>query len=129
METFIASAYAQSGGEAGGGLLGLLPLVLIFVLFYFLLIRPQQKRTKKHKEMVESLQTGDEVVTNGGTLGIVTELDNNFIHLEVAKDVLIQVQRHAVAQVVPEGSYKRISSGSAKPKGGSKKKLSADQDD
>ena len=107
MEFFISSAFAQSGGEAGGGLLGLLPLVLIFVLFYFLLIRPQQKRTKKHKEMVESLQIGDEVVTNGGTLGVIANLDANFIGLEVADRVCIQVQRHAVAQLMPEGSFKR----------------------
>ncbi len=124
MEFFISSAFAQSGGDAGGGLLGLLPLVLIFVLFYFLLIRPQQKRTKKHKEMVESLQIGDEVVTNGGTLGVIANLDANFIGLEVADRVCIQVQRHAVAQLMPEGSFKRGSDGQSKPKSrsGAKKK-------
>ncbi len=110
MELLISSAYAQSGGDAGGGLLGLLPLVLIFVLFYFLLIRPQQKRTKKHKEMVGALEMGDEVATNGGTVGRVVEVDENFIQLEIAKGVAVQVQRLAVAQLLPEGSYKMSAS-------------------
>ena len=126
MDIFISSALAQSGGETGGGLLSLLPLILIFVLFYFLLIRPQQKRTKKHKEMVASLQPGDEVVTNGGTLGVITDVDTNFIRLEVADRVEIQVQRHAVAQIMPEDSYKRSERGEPKPKGGKKKKLPKD---
>ncbi len=121
MEIFISSAYAQSGGDAGGGLLGLLPLVLIFVLFYFLLIRPQQKRTKKHKEMVEALEVGDEVVTNGGTLGVIASVDANFIGLEVSDGVRIQVQRHAVAQIMPEGSYTRDAVTGSKSKGGKKK--------
>ena len=123
MDMFISSAFAQSGGEAGGGLLSFLPLILIFVLFYFLLIRPQQKRTKKHKEMVESLQPGDEVVTNGGTLGVITGVETSFVRLEVAENVEVQVQRHAIAQIMPEDSYEPRKRSDSKPKGKSKKKL------
>ncbi len=108
MNFFISDALAQSGEQAGGGLISLIPLVLIFVLFYFLLIRPQQKRTKKHKEMVGALQVGDEVVTNGGAVGRISNLDENFIQLEIATSVVIQVQRHAIAQLMPDGTYKAI---------------------
>ena len=105
MSFFISDALAQSGDQSGG-YLSLVPLVLIFVLFYFLLIRPQQKRTKKHKEMVGALQVGDEVVTNGGTLGKITSADVNFVGLEVASGVVIQVQRQAVAQLMPQDTIK-----------------------
>jgi len=108
MNLFISDAFAQgAGAPAGGGLISLLPLVLIFVLFYFLLIRPQQKRAKQHKDMVAALQKGDEVVTNGGTLGKVTDVGDNFVTLEVATDVNIKVQRHAVAQIMPKGTVKK----------------------
>ncbi len=105
MSFIISDALAQSGDQSGG-YLSLVPLVLIFVLFYFLLIRPQQKRTKKHKEMVGALQVGDEVVTNGGTLGRITSADVNFVGLEVASGVVIQVQRQAVAQLMPQDTIK-----------------------
>ena len=106
MSYFVSDAMAQAGDAGGSGLLSLLPLILIFVLFYFLLIRPQQKKAKQHKEMVASLREGDEVVTNGGTLGVIKALDNNFINLEVAPNVVVKVQRPAVAQLVvmPEGT-------------------------
>lgn len=124
MNMFISDALAQTGGQgAGGGLLSLLPLVLIFVLFYFLLIRPQQKRTKKHKEMVESLQVKDEVVTGGGLLGQIVSLDDNFVGMEVAKDVIVKVQRHAVTQTMPEGTY----STAAKSSKGKKREKIADE--
>ncbi len=107
MEYLVSDALAQADGAAGGsGLLSLLPLVLIFVLFYFLLIRPQQKRTKQHKQMVSELQVSDEVVTNGGTLGKITSIDDNFVYLEVASGVVVQVQRHAVAQSLPKDTVK-----------------------
>ena len=121
MSFFISDALAQSG-EQSGGYLSLIPLVLIFVLFYFLLIRPQQKRTKKHKEMVGALQVGDEVVTNGGTLGRITSADVNFVGLEVASGVVIQVQRQAVAQLMPQDTIK------TKPKPAPKKKRIAKSD-
>ena len=109
MEYLVSDALAQADGGAGGsGLLSLLPLVLIFVLFYFLLIRPQQKRTKQHKQMVSELQVSDEVVTNGGTVGKITSLDDNFVYLEVASGVVVQVQRHAVAQSLPKDTVKHM---------------------
>lgn len=106
MNFFISDAWAQIGGGGDGGLLSLLPLVLIFVLFYFLLIRPQQKRTKQHKEMTAAVAKGDEVITNGGTLGKVIQVDENFITLEVADGVNIKVQRQAVQLMMPKGTYK-----------------------
>ncbi len=102
MNFFISDAFAQGGG--GSGYLGLLPMVLIFVVFYLLLIRPQQKRAKQHKQMVAELSKGDEVVTNGGTLGVITAVDENFITLEVANGVRIKVQRMAIAQMMPKGT-------------------------
>ena len=108
MSFFISDAYAQAaGGAQGGGLISLLPLIVIFVIFYFLLIRPQQKRAKQHREMVAALKKGDEVATNGGLLGKITSTDDNFVELEVAKNVTVKVQRHAVAQMLPKGSAKQ----------------------
>ena len=105
MDFLISDAYAQVGGEAGGSLFSLLPLVVIFVLFYFLLIRPQQKRAKQHKEMVTALSKGEEVVTNGGLLGKVIEGDDNFITVEISSGLNVKVQRQAVSQVMPKGTY------------------------
>ena len=105
MNFLISDAWAQAGGDAGGGLFSLLPLVVIFILFYFLLIRPQQKRAKQHKEMVTALKKGEEIVTNGGLLGKVTDLDDNFITLEIDGDLNVKVQRQSVAQVMPKGTY------------------------
>ena len=105
MDFLISDAFAQAGGDAGGSLFSLLPLVVIFVLFYFLLIRPQQKRAKQHKEMVAALSKGEEVVTNGGLLGKVTDVDDNFISLEISSGLIVKVQRQAVSQVMPKGTY------------------------
>ena len=105
MDFLISDAFAQAGGEAGGSLFSLLPLVVIFVLFYFLLIRPQQKRAKQHKEMVAALSKGEEVVTNGGLLGKVTDVDDNFISLEISSGLTVKVQRQAVSKVMPKGTY------------------------
>ena len=105
MNFLISDAWAQAGGDAGGGLFSLLPLVVIFILFYFLLIRPQQKRAKQHKEMVTALKKGEEIVTNGGLLGKVMDLDDNFITLEIASGLNAKVQRQSVAQVMPKGTY------------------------
>ncbi len=109
MDFFVTTALAQDAGAAAPGgslLMQLLPLVLIFVVFYFLLIRPQTKRAKEHKEMVGKLQSGDEVVTNGGLLGRITEVGDNFITLEVANGVAIKVQRFQVSQLMPKGTIK-----------------------
>ena len=105
MDFLISDAFAQAGGDAGGSLFSLLPLVVIFVLFYFLLIRPQQKRAKQHKEMVAALAKGEEVVTNGGILGKVIEVDDNFITVEISSGLNVKVQRQAVSQVMPKGTY------------------------
>ena len=105
MNFFISDAWAQTG-SAGGGLIGLLPMVLIFVIFYFLLIRPQQKRAKEHKAMVAGVAKGDEIVTNGGTLGKVVDVDDNFVTVEVAEGVNIKVQRMAISQMMPKGTVK-----------------------
>ena len=106
MNFFISDAWAQSSILGGGGWMGLLPMVLIFVIFYLLLIRPQQKRAKQHKTMVAELAKGDEIVTNGGTLGKITGIDDNFLTVEIAAGVRIKVQRMSVAQMMPEGTIK-----------------------
>lgn len=103
---FIANAYAQGAADAGGSsLLSLLPLVLMFVVLYFIMIRPQMKRQKEHKAMVEALAKGDEVVLGGGVLGRVTKLGEAYVHVEVAPNVELQVQRPAVMQVLPKGTF------------------------
>ena len=105
MDFFIQNAWAQDAG-GGGGLLSLLPLVLIFVVFYFLLIRPQTKRQKEHREMVSQLGTGDEVVTAGGVLGKITEVSDQFVHVEVSDGVVLKVQKHTIGAVMPKGTIK-----------------------
>jgi preprotein translocase subunit YajC len=107
MEWLIPSAYAQAaGGAQPNALVQLLPLVLIFVVFYFLLIRPQAKRAKEHKAMVAALAVGDEVVTSGGILGKITETGEQFLTVEIASGVQVKVQRHTVTNVVPKGTLK-----------------------
>ena len=105
---FISNAYAQSAsaGGAESSLMGMLPLVLMFVVLYFVMIRPQMKRQKEHKAMIEALGKGDEVVTNGGVLGKVAKLTESIVSLEVAAGVEIQVQRSSVVQVLPKGTVK-----------------------
>ncbi len=107
---FISEAFAQAAPAAQGGtestLLSLLPLVLMFVVLYFIMIRPQMKRQKEHKAMVEALAKGDEVVTAGGLLGKIAKLGDSYLHVEVADGVEIQVQRSAVVQVLPKGTIK-----------------------
>ena len=95
----ISDAWAQTDG-GGGGLFSLLPLVLIFVLFYFLLIRPQQKRAKMHRQMVKDLEVGDEVASNGGLIGKISELDDNFVTMEVSSGVNVRIERHAIAKTL-----------------------------
>ena len=103
---FISDAFAQAAPAAGGSssLFSLLPLVLMFVVLYFIMIRPQMKRQKEHKAMIAALAKGDEVVFGGGVLGRVSKLGETIIHVEVAHGVELQVQRAAVVQVLPKGS-------------------------
>lgn len=105
---FISEAFAQTAPAAGGesSLLSLLPLVLMFVVLYFIMIRPQMKRQKEHKAMIEALAKGDEVVAGGGILGRITKLGDSIVHIEIASGVEIQVQRPAIVQVLPKGSIK-----------------------
>lgn len=106
MDFFISTAMAQSG-EAGGGLTALLfPLALILI-FYFLLIRPQQKRAKEHKKLVQELGRGDEVLTNGGLVGRINEVGETFVNLELADSLEVRLQKNAVAQVLPKGTMKQ----------------------
>jgi len=107
MDWLISSAWAQAAGATQpNGLLQMLPLVLIFVVFYFLLIRPQAKRAKDHKAMVAALGVGDEVATGGGILGKVTDVSDQFLTVEIADGVRVKVQRHTVTSVMPKGTLK-----------------------
>jgi preprotein translocase subunit YajC len=108
MSLFIADAHAQAAGGAAPPGIDLIFLVLLFVVFYFLLIRPQMKRAKEHKNMVASLAKGDEVVTNGGLLGKVTKVGDNFITLEIADGLEVKVQKQALGSVVPKGTMKTL---------------------
>jgi preprotein translocase subunit YajC len=107
----ISTAYAQTAPAAAGGdmqssLMSMLPLVLMFVVLYFIMIRPQMKKQKEHRAMIDALVKGDEVVTVGGVLGKVSKLGDNYVGLDIASGVEIQVQRHAVVQVLPKGTIK-----------------------
>ena len=106
---FISNAYAQSASPLdalglGGNLGSFLPLILMFVAMYFLMIRPQQKRAKEQKAMMEALAKGDEVATAGGLLGKVTKLGDVYLTLELAPGVEVQLQRSAIIQVLPKGA-------------------------
>jgi preprotein translocase subunit YajC len=105
MDFFISNAYAQDTAAAGG-LMSFLPLIVIFAVFYFMLIRPQMKRAKEHKALVSQLGKGDEVITNGGLLGKITDVSESFVTLELADNVQVKVQRQAVANVMPKGTIK-----------------------
>ncbi|MGM0563935.1 MAG: preprotein translocase subunit YajC [Pseudomonadota bacterium] len=107
LDFFISPANAEGAAAAGqGGFIQLLPLILLFVVMYFLLIRPQQKRAKEHRQMVEALKKGDEVVTSGGILGKVTEIGESFIDLKVSDNTQLKLQRQAIQTVLPKGTIK-----------------------
>jgi len=107
----ISNAFAQAAPAASQGfdMFQMLPLVLMFVLLYFLMIRPQSKRAKEHRAMLAGLQKGDEVVTAGGTLGKVTKVGDNFVSVEIAPNVEIQVQRPSITTLLPKGTVKGAS--------------------
>jgi len=104
----ISPAYAQSVIGGGDGLIGFLPIILMFVLLYFLMIRPQMKRAKEAKQMIEALQKGDEVVTAGGVVGRIAKLGDQYMILEIAPNTEITVQRGAVQTLLPKGTLKSI---------------------
>ena len=99
---------AQGAPAQGGTLELILPLLLMFGIFYFLLIRPQQKKAKEHKSMVEALGKGDEIITNGGLLAKITDVDENFLTCQIADKVEVRIQRHAVTSVLPKGTIKNL---------------------
>ena len=101
-DAFAAPAAAQQPDP----IMGLLPFIVIFVLFYFMLIRPQMKRAKEQKKMIEALQKGDEVVTSGGVLGKVVKVGEQYVGLEIADNIVIQVQKQTVQTVLPKGTIK-----------------------
>ena len=109
---FISSAFAQTapaaaaGGDMQSSLMSMLPIILMFVVLYFVMIRPQMKKQKEHKAMVDALAKGDEVVTAGGLLGKVSSVGDSFIGVDIASGVQVQLQRSAVVQVLPKGTIK-----------------------
>jgi len=104
----ISPAYAQSAGSGDSGIIGFLPIVLMFVLLYFLMIRPQMKRAKETKAMVEALQKGDEVVTAGGVVGRITKMGEQYLTIEIAPETEVVVQRAAVSAPLPKGTIKSL---------------------
>ncbi len=107
LDLIISPAFAEGAATGGGDPLGGLPfLIIMFVLMYFLLIRPQQKRAKEHKTLLAALKKGDEVVTNGGVVGKVASVDESFATLEIADGVVVKVQKQGINQKLPKGSAK-----------------------
>src|SRR4051794_20564980 len=106
---FISPAFAQSAGATTeSSLMSFLPLILMFVVLYFIMIRPQMKRQKEHRGMLSALAVGDEVVTNGGLVGKVTKVSEAYIGIEIAPGVDITVQKHALTAVLPKGTLKAL---------------------
>ena len=109
MSFFISDAFAEAAPAAQQpGIEGMLFPLGILVFFYFLFLRPQSKKAKEQKQMLAALTKGTEVVTTGGILGKVADLDENFVKLEISDNTFIQVQRHAIASLMPKGTYKTI---------------------
>lgn len=104
----ISSAFAQAASGSEPGIMGFLPIILMFVLLYFLMIRPQMKRAKEQKSMIEALQKGDEVVAAGGVVGRITKLGDQYVTLEIAPNTEIVVQRGAVQVPLPKGTLKSL---------------------
>jgi len=103
MDFLISNAYAQ--GAQTGSLLDLWPMLAIFVIFYFLLIRPQQKKQKAHTALVSALNVGDEVITSGGMLGKITGVSEHYAIVKISEGTEVKIQKTSVAQVVPKGTY------------------------
>jgi preprotein translocase subunit YajC len=108
----ISNAWAQAAPAAGGdptsGLMGMLPIILMFVVLWFLMIRPQMKRAKEHQAMVEAMQKGDEVLTNGGIAGRITKVGETYIAVEIAENVEISLQKTAITAILPKGTLKTL---------------------
>lgn len=110
--TFTTAQFGGSAAEGGGALMGMLPIILMFVILYFLMIRPQMKRQKQHRTMVAALAKGDEVITNGGVLGKVTKVSDTYITVDIStiadKTIEIAMQRTAITSVLPKGTLKAL---------------------
>ncbi len=106
---FISNAYAEAAvTPAGGGIMDFLPLVALIAVFYFLVLRPQSKRAKEHKAMMEALRKGDEVVTMGGEVGRVAQVYDQYVSVELAENFVVTVQKSAIQSVLPAGTIKAI---------------------
>lgn len=106
LDLLVSPAFAQQAAPQGNALMQFLPLIFLLVLFYFMLIRPQMKRSREHKDMLGKLAKGDEVVTSGGLTGVVRELGENFITVEIADNVPVRMQKSAIVSVLPKGTLK-----------------------
>jgi len=112
LSVFISSAIAQtapaaaSGGDMQSSLMSMLPLLLMFVVLYFVMIRPQMKKQKEHRAMLDALAKGDEIVTAGGLVGRVSAMGDSYLSVELAEGTVVQLQRQAVTQVLPKGTLK-----------------------
>ena len=104
----ISNAYAQAAVGGDSGFIGFLPIILMFVLLYFLMIRPQMKRAKETKSMIEALQKGDEVITAGGIVGRISKMGEQYLTIEIAPNTEISVQRAAVQMILPKGTLKSL---------------------
>ena len=104
---FISNAYA-AGAAPAPDWTSFLPLIIIFILFWFMLIRPQMKQAKEHRKMLDALQKGDEVATAGGLAGKITKVGDSFVALEIAPDTVVQVQKHTVQTLLPKGTLKSL---------------------
>lgn len=102
----FAAGTTAAPASSGSGLTSILFLVVFFAIFYFLILRPQQKRQKEQRDMIGSLAKGDEVVTSGGIVGKIVELDDNFLELEIAQGIKVKVQRFAISSCLPKGTLK-----------------------
>lgn len=107
MSIFFENAWAQGSATGGDSFLSFLPLIIIFVVFYFLLIRPQSKKQKEHQGMISSLEVGNEVVTAGGVLGKIKEINDQYVQLQISENVIIKVQRHTIGALMPKGTIKK----------------------
>ena len=104
----ISNAYAQAAADPMGGMGAFLPIVLMFAVLYFLMIRPQQKKAKEHKALLEALAKGDEVLTHSGIAGRLTKVGDDYVTLEIAESIEVRMQKQAVAAVLPKGSLKNL---------------------
>lgn len=105
---FISTAHAAPAAAATPDWTSFVPLIVIFVLFWFMLIRPQMKQAKEQRKMIEALQKGDEVTTSGGIVGKITKVSDGFVGLEIAPDIVINVQKHTIQTLLPKGTIKSL---------------------